>query len=161
MLALVLAALVVIATYDGGEPIKNDSGQLFSERFAEDIKKIKIVRLSEKILVFEKRNQKWMLNTGSLEKAVFQLAETNKIELMLGLLKTEVFNQFEYQSEQLAKFDLDQPRVSVFFDDTEIGFGAINPLTRHRYIMVGSKILTVSDFFYVLFIAEAEEYITK
>lgn len=161
VLGLVLVLLVFFAMYGKEELQQSNPMHLLTAQKINEIEKIQLVRVSEKALLFEKKDQGWVLINNSVGKPILHVAKQKKIELMLSLLVAEVFKQFEAKPQQLKKFELENPRIEVYFNDIKISFGSINPLTRHRYINIGPTIYSVSDVFYAYFLTEEEGYISQ
>jgi len=161
VLAIILLLLIFLAAFDWGEPEEVTPNAPLSAYIGEEVHAIKIIRQSEKILRFKKVGQLWFVYSDSNAESKGYVAKQQKIKLMLELLNTEVFNQFEIEPKNLAKFELDKPRVVVFFNEKKIAFGSVNRLTLHRYINIGSTIFTVSGIYYPYFIAIEEDYISQ
>ncbi len=161
VLGLVLVLLVFFAIYSEEEFQQPNPIHLLTTQVISEIKKIEIVRASENTLLFLKQEQGWVLLNSSSGKSILHFAKQKKIALMLSLLEAKVFKKFSVKPQQLKKFELDNPRISVYFNDIKISFGSINPVTRHRYINIGATIYSVNDFFYAYFLAEEDGYISK
>ncbi len=159
-LGFFLLLLIFSAIPNWREPEKIKPQHLFNTQ-DEEIRSIKIIRHSEKIIWLEKQGQRWFLKSGSIDEPENHLADQQKIDRMLGFLETEVFKQFKVPTQELIKFELDKPRIAVLFNQTKISFGSVNLLTRHRYINIDSAIYTVSNAFYPYFIAAEEDYMVK
>jgi len=70
-------------------------------------------------------------------------ANATQVDRMLDLLAVRGRDRMPAQG--LQRFDLDQPDLRVRFDDTDIAFGTINPLTQDQYVLAGEAVYMISS----------------
>ena len=82
------------------------------------INKIKIIRRDLEEIYFSKQGNQWMIQTP------YDIAANNmRINTILKLLQAHSYTQLDSNDVELNRFLLDDPVVSIQFDDTKIDFG--------------------------------------
>lgn len=70
-----------------------------------------------------------------------------RIELLLALLGTPVYEQFGVEADRLKEFGLSPPRAWVRFDNLTISLGDLHPFNQKRYIGIGNTVYLIKDLF--------------
>lgn len=80
--------------------------------------------------IFYKKEQQWYMQQP------FNLpADHARIDLMLQLLQAHSYKHFSAADNDLTRFKLSEPEISILFDETQIFFGAPHPLDKKtRYV---------------------------
>jgi len=103
---------------------------------------------------FKKTTQGWQL-----VKPFSVSANLFRVESILKLLSAPSLSTNNLATLDTSKFGLDQPLVTVTFNDTKIEFGHNKSLKNHRYVKVGSTLHMIADTFFYQVNAKAESYI--
>lgn len=154
LFTLTLVAIVVV------EPGKKEATKppTITTLNAADIESIKIQRAgfgeTEQDIEFKKTTQGWQL-----VKPYPVSANSFRVESILKLLSAPSLSTNNLATLDAGKFGLDQPLVTVTFNDTRIEFGHNKSLKNHRYVKVGSTLYMIADTFFYQVNAKAESYI--
>ncbi|MGH8119465.1 MAG: DUF4340 domain-containing protein [Gammaproteobacteria bacterium] len=105
-----------------------------------NISRIRITRAGQEEVRFEKQSGTWKMQHP------YQLpAGDLRISTMLKLLSAHSYAQYQAGDIQLPRFRLDEPQVSIEFNDTRIDFGDTNPLGDQRYVLVNNTVHIIND----------------
>jgi Domain of unknown function (DUF4340) len=152
VLVCVVAALALVAVFEPGKD-KPKSNPLTSL----DESGVESFTLrNPDVIEFERRSGVWWL------KAPFT-APANEIRVrqLLDIARSETDAQYPVSLNELSKFELDKPKVSMTLGDTTILFGGSDPIDMRRYVLVGSTLYLVRDDFYHHLSAKAIDYVDK
>ncbi|MBM4199864.1 MAG: DUF4340 domain-containing protein [Gammaproteobacteria bacterium] len=152
VLVCVVAALALVAVFEPGKD-KPKSSPLTSL----DESGVESFTLrNPDVIEFERRNGVWWL------KAPFT-APANEIRVrqLLDIARSETDAQYPVSLNDLSKFELDKPKVSMTLGDTTILFGGSDPIDMRRYVLVGSTLYLVRDDFYHHLSAKPVDYVDK
>lgn len=73
------------------------------------------------------------------------------IKAMLGNLASPTVSHFKLLHAELDRYGLAKPQIRLYLNDTEIDFGATEPLEGNRYVKIGDTVfLTDGSLFYRL-----------
>lgn len=72
-------------------------------------------------------------------------ADTGVINSLLTTARAPVSDRIPAAEVELSQMGFDNPERFLIFDDQEIAFGAINPVTKKRYVLKGESVLQISD----------------
>ncbi len=72
-------------------------------------------------------------------------ADRSQVERVLELL--DATSKEKLAATDLARFDLDNPRLAVELGDARIAFGTVNPLTQEQYVLAGDSVYLLSAFY--------------
>lgn len=87
-------------------------------------------------------------------------ASDYRIDSLLRITGTKSLASFPADSERLAQYHLEQPKVTlVLNNDTEIHFGDSTPLDHRRYVLLGNRVHLISDTHYYHLVGEYTTYI--
>jgi len=81
--------------------------------------------------------------TWFVTRPVRARANATQVDRILDLLA--VRGRDRMPAEQLQRFDLHQPALSVRFDDTAIAFGTLNPITQDQYVLAAGAVYMISS----------------
>lgn len=107
---------------------------------AEKITYINIARGDQDEIRFARQSGVWMM-----EHPYAQRANDLRIETMLNLLSAHSYAQYPAAEVSLSRFKLDQPLVTIAFNDTLVTFGDTNPLGNQRYVLVNNTVHIIND----------------
>jgi len=155
-LFLIISALTFIAIQKPGLN-KKVIYQKISNINKDKIEHIEIVSADQNTIQFFKKDQNWFIRNTNGELPVNQ----EKIQYLFQLLNTESFESFQSSQDQLAKYRLSIPRISVNFDDFTIAFGDSEPLKRRRYVLIDKQIHLINDLYYHFLLQPANTYLLK
>lgn len=142
-LLVVVVGLITIVIYEPGltpEPV-NPSLTMLKE---EEINHIYIRRDTDEDVELEKSNGNWyMLKPYPLPAHDF------RVDTILRLSEAESFSQHNISKLNKKTFGLDNPKAVVTFNkQTQILFGANEPLQQRRYVQVDNTLHTIADSFF-------------
>lgn len=103
------------------------------------IERIDIVR-GKTTLTLERRADGWWI-AGDKPVAADEL----QIETLLGLAGAVPERSYAVGDVDLAKLDLAAPETVLRLNDTELQFGATDPLQGLRYVRIGDKVHLIAD----------------
>jgi hypothetical protein len=121
------------------------------------VNNIKIIRRNLEEISFYKQNNQWMLKTP------YEIAANKiRIETMLKLLLAHSYSQLNSNDVELNRFLLDDPVVSIQFDDTRIDFGDTSPIGKDklRYVLLNNTVHLVNDSLYQQLLTNASFFIS-
>jgi len=72
-------------------------------------------------------------------------ADTGVINSLLATARAPVSDRIPAAEVALSQMGFDNPERYMIFDDTEVAFGAINPVTKKRYVLKDDTVLQISD----------------
>ncbi len=119
-----------------------------------DINHISISRLDSTDVELEKVTSGWQIM-----KPIKAPANTKRIELLLSFLETPSYAQIEADDAMLSKFELKPANIVLTLDDYTVAFGAIEPLSKHRYVLIDNMIHLITDRVTPLLNANATSFI--
>jgi len=96
----------------------------------QDIKHIRIERKQLETIQLQKFNDLWFM-----EQPYFLPANSLRIDTVLALTNKRSYHQFIVNKMQLDQYKLEQPSLSVWFDQAQFTFGSTDPIKRQRYTM--------------------------
>lgn len=113
---------------------------------AADIHDIEIVRPDEPNIRLQRQNNRWrMLEPRDVA------ADGYLVKAFLDSLAAPTMRHFKIEAAELEKFGLEKPQLQLRLNDSEIDFGATEPLDGNRYVKVGDTVyLTSGELFYRL-----------
>ncbi len=104
---------------------------------------ISILQDDKEMIAFARRDgQWWMQSPYTLP------ANPARLNTLLKLPAAHSYAQFDRDGLDLKRFGLDQPHVSIIFNETRIDFGIDNPLDRSRYVMAADQVHLINDSLY-------------
>lgn len=83
-------------------------------------------------------------------------ADAVQVQDFLDSLDAPVENQFPLQGEALSRYGLDKPLLRIWLDDVEYDFGAMQPVSKARYVLTGGTVKLIDD--YVFYRAARDAY---
>ena len=138
-LLLAVIGLALFLVYGNGKKAAPADVTLTAVK-PETVSHIRIVRTGQDEISFAKQSGIWMMQNP------YQLrASEIRIETMLKLLGAHSYAQYHSKAIQLSRFLLDQPQLSIEFDNTRIDFGATSPLAERRYVLVNNTVHIIND----------------
>jgi hypothetical protein len=128
---------------------------LVSSLQAEAVHSIDLQRRAQQSVSFVRNTgdsaQQWVMITPSKGPA-----NAEKVAALLNILQTR--STATVPADELQRFELDQPRVSLQFNDETWSFGASHPLDGRRYVLHNGVVHLVDDRFFHHLIAEPQIY---
>jgi hypothetical protein len=138
---LLLVGVVGLALYAVYRPKQADQPKhKLTQLTASTVKRIRIEPRDGPRIELEKRGESWFL-TAPVEAR----ADRSQVDRLLDVLQAT--SQEKLPATDLARFDLDQPRLKVSFDDQTIAFGTSNSLTQEQYVLAGDGVYLLSPYF--------------
>lgn len=153
-LLIVVAGLAALAWFRPGVEQETERPKL-TELDPATVTQASIER-GEQAVRLEKRDGRWYL---AQEPPL--PADEYKVERLLEILKAEVQRSYAAGDMDLAKLDLDPPRVVVRFDELELKLGGTEPLEYLRYVLKGDRVLLVRDLYQTAMDANRLNYVDR
>lgn len=75
-------------------------------------------------------------------------ADAALVQDFLDALAEPVSNSFAAQGADLSKYGLDKPLAKFWLDGTEYDFGALQPISKQRYLQSGGRIYMVDGYLF-------------
>lgn len=75
-------------------------------------------------------------------------ADAALMQDFLDGLTEPVSNSFPAQAAELAKYGLDKPLARFWLDGSEYDFGALQPISRQRYLLSGGRVYLVAGYLF-------------
>ncbi len=104
---------------------------------------IRVSRKNGEDYVFIKQADGW-----HMQSPLQYLANETRINAMLRMLKAESHAELEPAAVQLARFELDDPDVTLQLNEHVFRFGNTDGIDQRRYVLFNDKIYMVNDFLY-------------
>lgn len=136
LLCALIAAAYLILEHSGPEPI--------TELNPNKITRLNLNAIDHSPLTFNKNVDGWSLVKEGNRLPANELV----IQRILQLAQAESLQQFPLKPADLPKYQLDNPRIIVSFDDIKIGFGDLDPINNLRYVLVGNRVHLIKDDYY-------------
>jgi len=135
LLALVaaLAAAVWLLPQPG-----QDTAVAVSALDKQQVKRIRISRSAGAEIVLERQGQKWRLLDPFPARA-----NSFRIDNLLAIAAST--SEVQLPAQELARYGLEPPAVTLWLDDDAFAFGDTNPVSRRRYLRHGDSIYLVTD----------------
>jgi len=134
LLALLLALLLWLNQQPAEEP------RPLLQIDAMQIKEIRVVRDRHLRLSLLRDTQGWMLMHPNIERAAVKRAGT-----LLGLLHAPSHWQTQADTANLQTYGLEQPVLSISFDDNAIHFGDASVPPGRRYVLVKNQVHLIDE----------------
>lgn len=107
-------------------------------------------------ITFEKKDGRWRLAAP-----IHALANEIRVRQLIDIAKANSEAQYPLKQEDLAKFELDQPKASLVLGNTTLVFGGSDPIHMRRYVQIGDTLHLVNDDFFHHLMASATDYVDK
>jgi len=151
---LLLLVVAVLLVWLMTESKVADSAYITDKIQAAQVNQITIVRLEQQSTHLQ-RDQQWRLS-----QPVNVRANQTRINLLLSLLQQPVHQQIPVTPTiDLAEFGLQQPELSLVFNEYHFAFGDTEPLSGYRYILHNEQIHLVNDDISPLLGASASSFV--
>ena len=159
LINLVLLVIVICLALFLSRTTNHDTAPVtyISDIDPDSIRNIKIIRRDLDDIIFNKINEKWMM------QAPYKIAANIvRINSILRLLKYPSYVQLDKNEVELDRFLLDNPAVSVLLDNTKIDFGDTSPLNKNeqRYVLLDNTIHLTNDNLYQQLLTNASFFIS-
>jgi hypothetical protein len=131
-----------------------DSAYITDKIQAAQVNQITIVRREQQTIHLQ-RDQQWQLS-----QPIHVRANQTRINLLLSLLQQPAHQQIPVtQTTDLAEFGLQQPELSLVFNEYHFAFGDTEPLSGYRYILHNQQIYLINDDISPLLGASASSFV--
>jgi len=153
----ILLAIIIVTAYfllNTNEETHTDI-QTLSPLIASDISSIVVTRQDRKAITLQKHDKEW-----SIESPIKAKANTTRVNLILNLLSSRSYSQFSPNTDNsLQQFELDPAMITLQLNQQVFGFGAIESLSKRRYVMYNNSIHLVDDTLAPLLNSTVESFI--
>lgn len=152
-LLLLLVLLAVYVIFSADDQVQAPTEHL-TQLQLDEIKLIHIPRNSDDDIIIEKildnsGNQSWQMQQPYQIKA-----HTFRVNTLLKLSQLPAEQAWPIDDLKLADYGLEPPRARIRFNQQEIAFGKISPLSQQRYLLHNNKISLHDDQTYPLVSAQ-------
>lgn len=136
------------------DPVVDELSQLTTLN-SSNIHNIIISRPDIADIVLEKSTSGWQIT-----QPINAIANNIRIELLLSFLNTPSYSQIHVDADHsLAQFELEPANLILTLDTHQIQFGGVEPISKHRYILVDNSIHLITDRITPLLYANAASFI--
>jgi hypothetical protein len=111
-----------------------------SQLVGANVQKVRIEPQNAAPIELEKRGEAWFITAPLAGRA-----DQSQIDRLLDLLQASSTEKLP--ATELARYDLDRPRLKVQFDGQLLAFGTTNPLTQEQYVLAGDSVYLLSSYF--------------
>ncbi len=140
-LALALAGLVVIVTYEPGNNI-HEKTTLLTQLTPTDIQKIVIEQINQPSLILSKTDSQWRMI-----KPYNNLSNTLRINKLMALVNAKSHAQYSATDINIKQLGLFTPDLIIKLNDTKLAFGTTDALNGYRYIQINNTVHLITDHF--------------
>ncbi len=153
---LLLIGLIIglywLNSYD--KTAENELPQL-SSLISDNIHNITISRPYIGDIVLEKSVSGWQII-----QPIRAIANTKRVELLLSFLNTPSYAQITIgDGQSLRQFELEPANIVLTLDKYRVQFGGVEPISKHRYILIDNVIHLITDRITPLLRASATSFI--
>ena len=137
-LALLAAAVGGLATWLFHYRTPADGPQTYalSELKAKSVKRIRVEPAQSATVELERDGESWRIAAPFTARA-----DKMRVERLLAILDARSLAQM--RATDLARYDLDRPRVKVTIGQQTFGYGAVNEATREQYVLTNDSVYAV------------------
>ena len=143
LLALVIAALAVFL-WMKNEDSKNDTSHLaatlYDKSIGDEATEILIQVKDSADILLKNIDDVWTV----VQPEKF-IADKEQVRHLFTILSENAETSYDLEGKDLAKFGLDEDRLSISFNKVKLIFGEFNPVSQKRYIRKGNKMYLVSE----------------
>lgn len=134
--------------------VVNEMPQL-SSLSSSNIYNITISRPNIADIVLEKSASGWLIT-----QPINANANNTRVELLLSFLNTPSYAQIAVgNGNNLAQFELEPANLILTLDQLKVQFGGVEPISKHRYILIDNVIHLITDRITPLLRANATSFI--
>jgi hypothetical protein len=153
---LILIGLIIglywFNTYDNSA--ENEMPQL-SKLISNNIQNITISRSDIADIVLENSASGWHIT-----QPIKAIANNKRVELLLSFLNTPSYAQITIvDGKSLNQFELDPANLVLTLDQYRVQFGGVEPISKHRYVLIDNVIHLITDRITPLLRANATSFI--
>jgi len=153
---LLLIALIIglywFNTYDNST--ESEMPQL-STLINSNIRNITISRPDIAEIVLEKSASGWQII-----QPIKAIANNKRVELVLSFLNTPSYAQIKIgDGQSLSQFELEPANLVLTLDQHRVEFGGVEPISKHRYVLIDNVIHLITDRITPLLRANASSFI--
>ena len=149
MLLVLVAVLVSVVYFKPGKKTAADAAPLVAD--ARGFQTIRIQLAGTPEVDLKRQGEAWMESAP-----IFWPADAAQMQGLLDSLDAPVENRFPAQGADLKTYGLDKPLLKLWLDDSEYDFGAMQPISKQRYVQKGGEVLLIDD--YVFYRAANDAY---
>jgi hypothetical protein len=139
LLVIGVAGLALYAIYRP-KPEDKTPRHKVSQVAGATVQKVRIEPQSAPPIELEKRGEAWFITAPLAGRA-----DQSQMDRLLDLLQASSTERLP--ATELARYDLDRPRLKVQFDGQVLAFGTTNPLTQEQYLLAGDSVYLLSSYF--------------
>jgi len=113
---------------------------------ANEIQEIKIISADQDDIIFYKENTVWQKKLADNNIPI----NAEQLTPLFNLLNSDSLASFDVSPDQLKKYQLAPPRLSIQYNDFTLSFGGSEPLKHRRYVLIGQTVHLITDLHYHL-----------
>jgi hypothetical protein len=153
---LILIGLIIglywFNTYDNSA--EHEMPQL-SSLISNNIHNITISRPDIVDIVLEKSASGWQIT-----QPIKAIANNKRVELLLSFLNTPSYAQITIgDGQSISQFELEPANIVLTLDQNRVQFGGLEPISKHRYVLIDNVIHLITDRITPLLRANATSFI--
>jgi hypothetical protein len=152
LLVIGVAGLALYAIYRPKPEDKTPRHKL-TQLAAAAVQTVRIEPREAPAIEIERRGEAWVITAPLAGRA-----DQSQMDRLLDLLQASSTEKLP--ADELARYDLDRPRLKVHFDDQLLAFGTSNPLTQEQYVLAGDSVYLLSSYFASVVPAQPDRLLT-
>ena len=154
---LLLAIVISLTMYINRNPVEDNEVFEITKLTSDQVDTVVIQRADHTQIIFEKIDNNWLITNPVEGKA-----NPEKFNLLLKFLNLKSRHQHRITDQkQLLRYELENPKVSLFLNDQQFDFGNTNDFNKLRYIFHEGIVHSVKDITHHLLIADAESFLAE
>jgi hypothetical protein len=152
-LALVAALLAWLVLQDLQDDL--GSGRL-TELAPDSVQQIELTRNAAPLIRLERRDGDWWM------REPFEApADADAVKRLLGITSARVGRVLPADAAALGRLGLDPPRIRLSLDGLTLRIGDTDPVSDHRYVMIGDLVQLIPDDQLPWLLADPERYLSR
>ena len=154
---LLLAIVTALTIYVNKNPVEDHKELEVTKLTSDQVDTIVIQRADETQIILEKSDQDWLI-TSPIEGKV----SSDKLNLLLKFLTLKSRHQHIItEQKQLNRYELFEPKVTLFINDEQFDFGNTNGFNHLRYVLHDNVVHSVKDITHHLLIMDVESFVVE
>lgn len=152
---LLIALIIGLYWFNSDDKTAENEMPPLSSLISDNIHNITISRPYIGDIVLEKSLSGWQIT-----QPIKAVANTKRVELLLSFLNTPSYAQITIgDGQSLGQFELEPANIVLTLDKYRVQFGGVEPISKHRYILINNVIHLITDRITPLLRANATSFI--
>lgn len=151
---ILISIIAVIGLYLKDNPVEKIESENLTSLMPDQVDTIVIQRDDLTEIIFEKSDSIWEISSPITAEVA-----PEKINLLLKFLKLKSKHKHIItEPKQLIRYELKDPKISLFLNDQQFDFGNTNDFNHLRYVLHDGVVHSVKDITHHLLISDVEAF---